>query len=77
MGIGSTGLTRPSGAVAVRHRYYAIVKERYKRGPQGVWATKYPQFQTPVDQSATHRRTGFTNGCVLGIMPQARARTQR
>jgi sn-glycerol 3-phosphate transport system substrate-binding protein len=57
--------------------YYAIVKAAYNEGPAKEWATKYPQFQTPVDQIRNSPQNRFTNGAVLGIMPQARARTQK
>jgi sn-glycerol 3-phosphate transport system substrate-binding protein len=57
--------------------YYAIVKAAYNEAPAKEWATKYPQFQTPVDQIRNSPQNRFTNGAVLGIMPQARARTQK
>ena len=57
--------------------YYAIVKAAYNEAPAKEWATKYPQFQTPVDQIRNSPQNRFTNGVVLGIMPQARARTQK
>jgi sn-glycerol 3-phosphate transport system substrate-binding protein len=57
--------------------YYAIVKSAYNEAPAKEWATKYPQFQTPVDQIRNSPQNRFTNGAVLGIMPQARARTQK
>jgi sn-glycerol 3-phosphate transport system substrate-binding protein len=57
--------------------YYAIRKSAYNEGPAKDWATKYPQFQTPVDQIRNSPQNRFTNGAVLGIMPQSRARTQK
>jgi sn-glycerol 3-phosphate transport system substrate-binding protein len=57
--------------------YYAIRKSAYNEAPAKEWATKYPGFQTPVDQIRNSPQNRFTNGAVLGIMPQARARTQK
>src|SRR5213594_1633335 len=57
--------------------YYAIVKSAYNEAPAKEWATKYPQFQTPVDQIRNSPQNRMTNGAVLGIFAQARARTQK
>ena len=57
--------------------YYAIVKAAYNEAPAKEWATKYPQFQTPVDQIRNPPQNRMTNGAVLGVFAQARARTQK
>src|SRR6059036_3459004 len=57
--------------------YYAIVKSAYNEAPAKEWATKYPQFQTPVDQISNSPQNRMTNGAVLGVFAQARARTQK
>jgi len=57
--------------------YYAIRKSAYNEPPAKEWATKYPQFQTPVDQIRNSPQNRMTNGAVLGIFAQARARTQK
>src|SRR5438477_425662 len=57
--------------------YYAIVKAAYNEAPAKEWATKYPQFQTPVDQIRNSPQNRMTNGAVLGVFAQARARTQK
>src|SRR5207247_11223562 len=56
--------------------YYAIVKAAYNEAPAKEWATKYPQFQTPVDQIRNSPQNRMTNGAVLGVFAQAPARTQ-
>ena len=57
--------------------YYAIRKSAYNEAPAKEWATKYPQFLTAVNQIRESPQNRSTNGAVLGIMPQARARTQK
>ena len=57
--------------------YYPIVKGAYNEGPSKEWATKYPQFLTAVNQIRQSPQNRFTNGAVLGVMPQARQRTQK
>ncbi|TMC74783.1 MAG: ABC transporter substrate-binding protein [Chloroflexi bacterium] len=57
--------------------YYAIRKSAYNEAPAKEWATKYPQFLTAVNQIRESPQNRFTNGAVLGVMPQARARTQK
>src|SRR2546425_5605058 len=57
--------------------YYAVVKSAYNEAPAKDWATKYPQFQTPVDQIRNSPQNRMTNGAVLGVFAQARARTQK
>src|SRR5947207_9158764 len=57
--------------------YYAVVKTAYNEAPAKEWATKYPQFQTPVDQIRNSPQNRMTNGAVLGVFAQARARTQK
>jgi sn-glycerol 3-phosphate transport system substrate-binding protein len=57
--------------------YYAIVKAAYNEAPAKEWATKYPQFQTPVDQIRNSPQNRMTNGAVLGVFALARARTQK
>ncbi|MEX2045544.1 MAG: ABC transporter substrate-binding protein [Chloroflexota bacterium] len=57
--------------------YYPIVKAAYDTGPSKEWATKYPQFLTAVTQIRESPQNRMTNGAVLGVMPQARQRTQK
>ncbi|HEV8536193.1 MAG TPA: ABC transporter substrate-binding protein [Candidatus Limnocylindria bacterium] len=57
--------------------YYPIVKTAYNEGPSKEWATKYPQFLTAVNQIRESPQNRMTNGAVLGVMPQARQRTQK
>src|SRR5207237_10205357 len=57
--------------------YYAIRKSAYNEAPAKEWATKYPQFLTAVNQIRESPQNRFTNGAVLGVMPQARARTPK
>lgn len=57
--------------------YYPIVKAAYNEGPSKEWATKYPQFLTAVNQIRESPQNRNTNGAVLGVMPQARQRTNK
>jgi sn-glycerol 3-phosphate transport system substrate-binding protein len=57
--------------------YYPIVKGAYDTGPSKEWATKYPQFLTAITQIRESPQNRNTNGAVLGVMPQARQRTQK
>jgi sn-glycerol 3-phosphate transport system substrate-binding protein len=57
--------------------YYPIVKAAYDQGPSKEWASKYPQFLTAVNQIRESPQNRMTNGAVLGVMPQARQRTQK
>ncbi|MGH2473508.1 MAG: ABC transporter substrate-binding protein [Candidatus Limnocylindria bacterium] len=57
--------------------YYPIVKGAYDQGPSKEWASKYPQFLTAVNQIRESPQNRMTNGAVLGVMPQARQRTQK
>jgi len=57
--------------------YYPIVKTAYDQGPSKEWSTKYPQFTTAIDQIRNSPQNRATNGAVLGVMPQARQRTQK
>ena len=57
--------------------YYPIVKAAYDQGPSKDWSTKYPQFTTAIDEIRNSPQNRFTNGAVLGVMPQARQRTQK
>ncbi|HEV2249543.1 MAG TPA: ABC transporter substrate-binding protein [Candidatus Limnocylindria bacterium] len=57
--------------------YYPIVKKAYNEGPSKEWSTKYPQFLTAINEIRDSPQNRATNGCVLGVMPQARARTQK
>jgi sn-glycerol 3-phosphate transport system substrate-binding protein len=57
--------------------YYPIVKAAYDTGPSKEWATKYPQFLTAITQIRESPQNRMTNGAVLGVMPQARQRTQK
>ena len=57
--------------------YYPIRKSAYNEGPSKEWATKYPAFLTAINEIRDSPQNRFTNGAVLGVMPQARARTQK
>jgi sn-glycerol 3-phosphate transport system substrate-binding protein len=57
--------------------YYPIVKKAYDEGPSKDWSTKYPQFLTAINEIRNSPQNRSTNGAVLGVMPQARARTQK
>jgi sn-glycerol 3-phosphate transport system substrate-binding protein len=57
--------------------YYPIVKGAYDQGPSKEWANKYPQFLTAINQIRESPQNRATNGAVLGVMPQARQRTQK
>ena len=57
--------------------YYPIVKAAYNEGPSKEWASKYPQFLTAVNEIRDSPQNRATNGAVLGVMPQARQRTQK
>jgi sn-glycerol 3-phosphate transport system substrate-binding protein len=57
--------------------YYAIRKSAYNEAPAKEWATKYPQFLTAVNQIRESPQNRMTNGAVLGVFAQARARTQK
>src|SRR5437870_1006361 len=57
--------------------YYPIVKAAYDQGPSKDWATKYPQFLTAITEIRDSPQNRTTNGAVLGVMPQARQRTQK
>jgi len=57
--------------------YYPIVKAAYDQGPSKEWSTKYPQFLTAINQIRESPQNRMTNGAVLGVMPQARQRTQK
>ena len=57
--------------------YYPIVKAAYDTAPSKEWSTKYPQFLTAITAIRESAQNRFTNGAVLGVMPQARQRTQK
>ena len=57
--------------------YYPVVKAAYDQGPSKEWATKYPVFLTAVNQIRESPQNRMSNGAVLGVMPQARQRTQK
>jgi sn-glycerol 3-phosphate transport system substrate-binding protein len=57
--------------------YYPVVKAAYNEQASKDWATKYPQFTSAVSQIRNSPQNRATNGCLLGVMPQARARTQK
>src|SRR5947208_458274 len=57
--------------------YYPIVKAAYDQAPSKEWATKYPQFLTAITEIRDSPQNRTTNGAVLGVMPQARQRTQK
>jgi sn-glycerol 3-phosphate transport system substrate-binding protein len=56
--------------------YYPIVKAAYNEQASKDWVAKYPQFTTAVNQIRNSPQNRETNGCVLGVMPQARARRE-
>jgi sn-glycerol 3-phosphate transport system substrate-binding protein len=57
--------------------YFPIVKKAYDETPSKDWSTKYPQFLTAINEIRNSPQNRSTNGAVLGVMPQARARTQK
>jgi sn-glycerol 3-phosphate transport system substrate-binding protein len=57
--------------------YYPVVKSAYDQAPSKEWATKYPVFLTAVNQIRESPQNRMSNGAVLGVMPQARQRTQK
>lgn len=57
--------------------YYPIGKAAYNEGPSKEWGSKYPQFLTAVNQIRESPQNRMTSGAVLGVMPQARQRTQK
>ena len=57
--------------------YYPVVKAAYNEQASKDWVAKYPQFTTAVNEIRNSPQNRATNGCVLGVMPQARARTQK
>jgi len=57
--------------------YYPIVKAAYDQGPSKEWSTKYPQFLTAINEIRDSAQNRSTNGAILGVMPQARQRTQK
>ncbi|HEV2011797.1 MAG TPA: ABC transporter substrate-binding protein [Candidatus Limnocylindria bacterium] len=57
--------------------YYPIRKAAYNEAPSKEWATKYPQFLTAVNEIRDSPQNRNTNGAVLGVFAQARARTQK
>ncbi len=57
--------------------YYPIRKAAYNEAPSKEWATKYPQFLTAVNEIRDSPQNRSTNGAVLGVFAQARARTQK
>ena len=57
--------------------YYPIRKAAYNEGPSKEWATKYPQFLVAVDQIRSAPQNRKSNGAVLGVFAQSRARTQK
>lgn len=57
--------------------YYPVVKTAYDEAPSKTWATTYPQFATAISEIRDSPQNRMTNGAVLGVMPQARQRTQK
>ena len=57
--------------------YYPVVKAAYNEQASKDWATKYPQFLTAINEIRDSPQNRATNGAVLGVMPQARQRTQK
>ena len=57
--------------------YYPIVKAAYDTAPSKEWSTKYPQFLTAITAIRDSPQNRFTNGAVIGVMPQARTRVNK
>jgi len=57
--------------------YYPVVKSAYDQAPSKDFSTKYPQFQVAISEIRESPQNRSTNGAVLGVMPQARQRTQK
>jgi sn-glycerol 3-phosphate transport system substrate-binding protein len=57
--------------------YYAIRKSAYNEPPSKEWAGKYPQFLTAVEQIRAAPVNRMTQGAVIGVFPEARARVQK
>src|SRR5215472_3219886 len=57
--------------------YYAIRKAAYNEAPSKEWAGKYPQFLTAVDEIRQAPANRMTQGAVIGVFPEARARVQK
>ena len=57
--------------------YYPVVKSAYDQAPSKDFSTKYPQFQVAISEIRDSPQNRSTNGAVLGVMPQARQRTQK
>ena len=57
--------------------YYPIRKASYNEAASKEWATKYPQFLTAVNEIRDAPQNRKSNGAVLGVFAQARARTQK
>jgi sn-glycerol 3-phosphate transport system substrate-binding protein len=57
--------------------YYPIVKAAYDTAPSKEWSTKYPQFLTAINEIRDSPQNRFTNGAVIGVMPQARTRVNK
>jgi sn-glycerol 3-phosphate transport system substrate-binding protein len=53
--------------------YFPISKGALSEPADVAWRRQYPQFDTAVRQLARTRLTKATQGCLLGVMPQARA----
>jgi sn-glycerol 3-phosphate transport system substrate-binding protein len=53
--------------------YFPISKEALSEPADVAWRRQYPQFDTAVRQLERTRLTKVTQGCLLGVMPQARA----
>jgi sn-glycerol 3-phosphate transport system substrate-binding protein len=57
--------------------YYAIRKAAANEAPAKEWSGKYPQFTTAVEQIRAAPANRMTQGAVLGVFPEARARIQK
>ncbi|MBI2755490.1 MAG: ABC transporter substrate-binding protein [Chloroflexi bacterium] len=57
--------------------YYSIRKSAENEPVAKEWVAKYPQFKTAVDQIRQAPQNRMTNGAVIGVFPQARARVQK
>jgi len=57
--------------------YYPVRKAAYNEAPSKEWATKYPQFLVAVDQIRNAPQNRKSNGAVIGVFAQSRARTQK
>ena len=57
--------------------YYPVVKSAYDQAPSKDFSSKYPQFQVAINEIRDSPQNRFTNGAVIGVMPQARTRVNK